>query len=129
VRRRDASMHREEVPVEGSAVLQNGPRAARPAESRRSGSARVSGPVVTAAPSVGFIAAVISVLIFHQGMWAALHALALPGLAMPPLTPLTQFRPGALPASSTSASGADCMKQSSACYYAADRSAPSDSGG
>jgi hypothetical protein len=31
---------------------------------------------------------VISVLIFHQGMWAALHALASPGLAMPPLTPI-----------------------------------------
>jgi hypothetical protein len=35
----------------------------------------------------GFIAAAISVLIFHQGMWTLLHALAVPGLTMPPPYP------------------------------------------
>ena len=42
---------------------------------------------------LGFIAAVISVLIFHQGMWAALHTLALPGLAMPPPYPIDPIPP------------------------------------
>jgi hypothetical protein len=46
---------------------------------------------------LGFIAAVISVLIFHQGMWAALHALALPGLAMPPPYPIDPIPPWVIP--------------------------------
>ena len=44
-----------------------------------------------------FIAAVISVLIFHQGMWAALHTLALPGLAMPPPYPIDPIPPWGIP--------------------------------
>jgi hypothetical protein len=32
---------------------------------------------------LGFIAAAVSVLTFHQAMWEILHVLALPGLAMP----------------------------------------------
>jgi hypothetical protein len=47
--------------------------------------------------SLGFIAAVISVLIFHQGMWAALHTLALPGLAMPPPYPIDPIPPWGIP--------------------------------
>ena len=46
---------------------------------------------------LGFIAAVISVLIFHQGMWAALHTLALPGLAMPPPYPIDPIPPWSIP--------------------------------
>jgi hypothetical protein len=46
---------------------------------------------------LGFIAAVISVLIFHQGMWAALHTLALPGLAMPPPYPIDPIPPWGIP--------------------------------
>ena len=46
---------------------------------------------------LGFIAAVISVLIFHQGMWAALHALALPGLTMPPPYPIDPIPPWGIP--------------------------------
>jgi hypothetical protein len=46
---------------------------------------------------LGFIAAVISVLIFHQGMWAALHALALPGLTMPPPYPTDAIPPWGIP--------------------------------
>jgi hypothetical protein len=42
----------------------------------------------------GFIAAAISVLVFHQAMWEALHLLALPGLGMPlpyPTDPIPPF--------------------------------------
>ena len=46
---------------------------------------------------LGFVAAVISVLIFHQGMWAALHTLALPGLAMPPPYPIGPIPPWGIP--------------------------------
>ncbi len=46
---------------------------------------------------LGFVAAVISVLIFHQGMWAALHTLALPGLAMPPPYPTDPIPPWGIP--------------------------------
>ncbi len=33
---------------------------------------------------LGFVAAAISVLTFHQAMWALLHFAALPGMGMPP---------------------------------------------
>jgi hypothetical protein len=33
---------------------------------------------------LGFAAAAVAVLTFHQGMWAVLHLLNLPGLSMPP---------------------------------------------
>ena len=46
---------------------------------------------------LGFVAAVISVLIFHQGMWAALHTLALSGLAMPPPYPIDPIPPWGIP--------------------------------
>ena len=46
---------------------------------------------------LGFIAAVMSVLIFHQGMWAALHTLALPGLGMPPPYPIDPIPPWGIP--------------------------------
>jgi len=41
----------------------------------------------------GFIAAVLSVLIFHQGMWSILHYLALPGFGMPPPFPMDAVGP------------------------------------
>jgi hypothetical protein len=46
---------------------------------------------------LGFVAAVISVLIFHQGMWAALHTLAFPGLTMPPPYPIDPIPPWGIP--------------------------------
>ena len=46
---------------------------------------------------LGFVAAVISVLIFHQGMWAALHTLALPGLTMPSPYPIDPIPPWGIP--------------------------------
>jgi hypothetical protein len=45
----------------------------------------------------GFGAAVISVLIFHQGMWAILHYLALPGLGTPPPFPIDAVPPLGVP--------------------------------
>ena len=42
---------------------------------------------------LGFLAAVISVLIFHQGMWALLHFLEVPGLTMPPPYPIDAYGP------------------------------------
>ena len=45
----------------------------------------------------GFIAAAISVLTFHQGMWEALHVLAVPGLTMPPPYPTDPIPPLAIP--------------------------------
>ena len=45
----------------------------------------------------GFIAAVISVLIFHQAMWEALHVLALPGMTMPPAYPTDPIAPFGIP--------------------------------
>ena len=47
--------------------------------------------------ATGFAAAVLSVLIVHQGAWAALHALDLPGLAMPPAFPMSPAPPLGLP--------------------------------
>jgi len=46
---------------------------------------------------LGFIAAAISVLTFHQAMWAALHSLALPGLGMPPPYPTAPIPPLGIP--------------------------------
>ena len=46
---------------------------------------------------LGFVAAAISVLIFHQAMWAALHSLALPGLAMPAPYPTEPVPPFGIP--------------------------------
>jgi hypothetical protein len=45
----------------------------------------------------GFVAAAVSVLIFHQAMWAALHELALPGMAMPPPYPMDPIAPWGVP--------------------------------
>ena len=45
----------------------------------------------------GFIAAALSVLIFHQAMWATLHYLALPGLGMPAPYPTTPIPPWGIP--------------------------------
>jgi hypothetical protein len=47
--------------------------------------------------ALGFLAAVISVLIFHQGMWSILHFLALPGLGMPPPFPTDPLPPFGVP--------------------------------
>ena len=46
---------------------------------------------------LGFIAAAISVLTFHQAMWEALHVLALPGLGMPSAYPTTPIPPYGVP--------------------------------
>jgi hypothetical protein len=46
---------------------------------------------------LGFIAAALSVLIFHQAMWEALHVLALPGLAMPRSYPTDPIGPFGIP--------------------------------
>lgn len=46
---------------------------------------------------LGFVAAAVSVLIFHQAMWAALHWLALPGLGMPPAYPTSPVPPWGVP--------------------------------
>lgn len=46
---------------------------------------------------LGFVVAVISVLIFHQGMWTILHYLALPGLGMPPPFPTDPVPPFGVP--------------------------------
>lgn len=45
----------------------------------------------------GFVAAVISVLTFHQAMWEILHLLALPGLGMPPPYPVDLIAPLGVP--------------------------------
>src|SRR5580698_9069271 len=45
----------------------------------------------------GFIAAVISVLTFHQGMGATFHSLAWPGLGMPPPFPIDAVPPFGVP--------------------------------
>ena len=47
--------------------------------------------------ALGFVAAVLAVLTFHQGMWEVLHLLALPGLGMPPWFPLDGVPPLAVP--------------------------------
>jgi hypothetical protein len=46
---------------------------------------------------LGFIVAAISVLTFHQGMWALLHYLALPGLGMPAPFPIEGVPPLGVP--------------------------------
>jgi hypothetical protein len=46
---------------------------------------------------IGFVIAVISVLIFHQAMWALLHVLALPGMAMPAPYPTDGIAPFGVP--------------------------------
>lgn len=46
---------------------------------------------------LGFVAAALSVLIFHQAMWEALHVLALPGLTMPQWYPTDPIAPFAIP--------------------------------
>jgi hypothetical protein len=46
---------------------------------------------------LGFAAAAISVLTFHQGMWEALHLLNLPGLGMPPPYPVDGVPPWSVP--------------------------------
>lgn len=46
---------------------------------------------------LGFIAAAISVLTFHQAMWEALHLLAIPGLGMPPPYPMDPVAPLGVP--------------------------------
>ena len=46
---------------------------------------------------LGFIAAAISVLTFHQAMWAALHFLDLPALGMPPPYPTDPVPPWGVP--------------------------------
>ena len=46
---------------------------------------------------LGFIAAALSVLIFHQAMWEALHLLALPGMGMPPPYPTDPIGPLGVP--------------------------------
>lgn len=45
----------------------------------------------------GFLAAALSVLIFHAAMWEALHVLNLPGLGMPPPYPTTPVPPLGIP--------------------------------
>lgn len=45
----------------------------------------------------GFLAAAISVLTFHQAMWGLLHALALPGMGMPPPYPTDPIAPWGVP--------------------------------
>ncbi len=47
--------------------------------------------------AIGFAAAAISVLTFHQAMWAALHVLQLPGLGMPPAYPIGPTPPWGVP--------------------------------
>ena len=46
---------------------------------------------------LGFVAAAISVLSFHQGMWALLHALNLPGLGVPAAYPTRPVPPLGVP--------------------------------
>jgi len=46
---------------------------------------------------LGFAAAVIAVLTFHQGMWEVLHLLDLPGLGMPPPYPIAGVPPWGVP--------------------------------
>jgi hypothetical protein len=54
-------------------------------------------PTAATRALLGFIAAAISVLIFHQAMWEALHVLDLPGLKMPPPYPMDPVAPFGVP--------------------------------
>ena len=47
--------------------------------------------------AMGFVAAVIAVLTFHQGMWALLHVLDLQGLKMPAAYPFDGVPPWHVP--------------------------------
>ncbi len=47
--------------------------------------------------AAGFIVAVVSVLIFHQGVWALLHFLDIPGYGMPPPFPTDHVGPLGVP--------------------------------
>ena len=47
--------------------------------------------------AMGFVAAVIAVLTFHQGMWALLHVLDLQGLKMPAAYPIDGVPPWQVP--------------------------------
>lgn len=53
--------------------------------------------VIGTRAALGFCAAAISVLTFHQGMWAALHFLNLPGLGMPAPYPTSPTPPWGVP--------------------------------
>lgn len=46
---------------------------------------------------LGFAAAAIAVLTFHQAMWALLHVLNLPGMGMPPPYPIAPVPPWGVP--------------------------------
>ena len=52
---------------------------------------------ITTRIALGFVAALISVLIFHQGAWALLHFLEIPGLTMPPPYPTDAIPPFGVP--------------------------------
>ena len=54
-------------------------------------------PAPPARAVLGFVAAAISVLTFHQAMWAALHVLDIPGLGMPPPYPTSPVPPWDVP--------------------------------
>ena len=47
--------------------------------------------------ALGFLAAAISVLTFHQGMWEALHLAGIPGLTMPSWYPMDSVPPWSVP--------------------------------
>jgi hypothetical protein len=47
--------------------------------------------------ALGFFAAAVSVLTFHQAAWAILHVLAIPGLEMPPPYPTFAIPPFGVP--------------------------------
>ena len=47
--------------------------------------------------ALGFVAAAIAVLTFHQGMWEALHVLNIPGLGMPAWYPTDPVPPLGVP--------------------------------
>ena len=51
---------------------------------------------------LGFVAGAVSVLNFHQGIWALFHL----GGLMPPPYPMSPVPPWGVPSPSTSASGA-----------------------
>ena len=54
-------------------------------------------PTLSRRVTLGALAAVISVLLFHQGMWAILHAMELTGLTMPPPFPTDPIAPFGIP--------------------------------
>ena len=47
--------------------------------------------------AMGFMAAAIAVLTFHQGMWELLHLAAIPGLGMPTWFPMDPVPPLGVP--------------------------------